>query len=55
MHVTGNGLFSQSKGRPNSDTRKKLKCSEFLNKKILELQKDFSLHDDPKEQNILGN
>ena len=48
MHVTGNGLFSQSKGRPNSDTRKKLKCSEFLNEKILELRKDLSLHDDTK-------
>ncbi len=48
MHVTGNRLFSQSKGRPNSDTRQKLKCSEFLNKKNLELQKDFSLHDDTK-------
>jgi hypothetical protein len=48
MHVTGNILFSQSKGPPNSDTRKKLKCSEFLNEKILELRKDLSLHDDTK-------
>ena len=48
MHVTGSGLFSQSKGRPYSNTRQKLKCSDFLNEKILELQKDFSLHDDTK-------
>ena len=48
MHVTGNGLLSQSKGRPNSETCQKLKCSEFLNTKILELRKDFSLHDDTK-------
>ena len=48
MHVTGNGLFSQSKGRPKSDSRQKLKCSEILNEKILELRKDFSLHDDTK-------
>ena len=48
MHVTGNGLFSQSKGRPKSDSRQKLKCSEVLNEKILQLRKDFSLHDDTK-------
>ena len=48
MHVTGSGLFSQLKGRPDSDTRQKLKCSDFLNEKILELRKDFSLHDDTK-------
>jgi len=46
MHVTGNGLFAQSKGRPKSDSRQKLKRSEILNEKILELRKDFSLHDD---------
>ena len=45
VHVTGNGLFSQSKGCPKSDSRQKLKCSEILNEKILELRKDFSLHD----------
>ena len=49
MHVTGNGLFSQSKGRPTkSDSRQKLKCSQILNEKILELRKDFALHDDTK-------
>ena len=48
MHVTGNGLFSQSKGRPKSDSHQKLKCSEILNEKIIELRKDFSLHDDTK-------
>ncbi len=48
MHVTGSGLFSQTKGRPDSETRQKLKCSDFLNEKILELRKDFSLHDDTK-------
>ena len=49
MHVTGNGLFSQSKGRPTkSDSRQKLQCSQILNEKILELRKDFSLHDDTK-------
>ncbi len=48
MHVTGRGLFSQTKGRPDSETHQKLKCSDFLNKKILELRKDFSLHDDTK-------
>ena len=48
MHVTGNGLFSQSKGRPKSDSRQKLKCSVALNDKLLQLRKDFSLHDDTK-------
>ena len=48
MHVTGNGLFSQSKGHPKSDSRQKLKCSVDLNEKILQLRKDFSLHDDTK-------
>jgi hypothetical protein len=48
MHVTGSGLFSQTKGRPDSETREKLKCSDFLNEKILKLRKDFSLHDDTK-------
>ena len=48
MQVTGSGLFSQTKGRPDSETRKKLKCSDFLNEKMLQLQKDFSLHDDTK-------
>jgi hypothetical protein len=33
VHVTGNGLFSQSKGRPKSDSRQKLKCSEIVNEK----------------------
>jgi len=41
-------LFSQSKGRPKSESSQKLKCSEILNEKILELRKDFSLHDDTK-------
>ena len=48
MHVTGSGLFSQRKGRPDSETRKKLKCSDFLNGKMLQLQKDFALHDETK-------
>jgi len=48
MHVTGKGLFSQSKGRPKSDSRQKLKCSVALNDKLLQLRKDFSLHDDTK-------
>ncbi len=48
MHVTGSGLFSQTKGRPDSETLQKLKCSDFLNEKILELRKYFSLHDDTK-------
>ena len=48
MHVTGSGLFSQTKGRPDSQTREKMKCSEFLNEKMLQLRKDFSLHDDTK-------
>jgi hypothetical protein len=37
--------FLNPKGLPNSDTCKKVKCSEFLNEKTVELQKDFSLHD----------
>ena len=48
MHVIGNGLFSQSKGHNKSDSHQKLKCSEVLNEKILQLRKDFSLHDDTK-------
>ncbi len=48
MHVTGSGIFSQTKGRPDSEIHQKLKCSDFLNEKNLELQKDFSLHEDTK-------
>ena len=48
MHVTGKGLFSQLKGRLKSDSRQKLKCSVALNDKLLQLRKDFSLHDDTK-------
>ena len=48
MHVTGSGLFFQTKGRPDSETRQKLRCSDYLNEKILELQKDFLLHDNTK-------
>ncbi len=48
MHVTGSGLFSQTTGRPDLETREKMKCSDFLNEKMLQLQKEFSLHDDPK-------
>ena len=48
MHVTGNGLFAQSKGHLDAETHTQQKCSDYLNVKILELQKDFSLHDDIK-------
>jgi hypothetical protein len=48
MHVSGSRLFSQTKGPPDSETPQRLKCSDFLNEKILELRKDFSLHDDTK-------
>ena len=48
MHVTGSGLFSQTKGRPDLESREIMKCSEFLNEKLLQLRKDFSLHDDTK-------
>jgi hypothetical protein len=42
-HVTGHGLFSQAKGRP---TRSPLPCLESFHEKIIELRKDFLLHDD---------
>ena len=48
MHVTGSRLFSQTKGHPDSGTRKKLTCSDYLNEKMRQLRKDFSLHDDTK-------
>jgi len=54
MHVTGNRLFSQSKGRPKSEECQKLKCSDILNEKILELRKDFALHDDTKMSVMLS-
>ena len=40
MHDTGNGLFAQSKGHPDLETHKHLKCSDYLSNKILELQKN---------------
>jgi hypothetical protein len=42
-HVTGHGLFSQAKGRP---TQSLLPCLESSHEKIIELRKDFLLHDD---------
>jgi hypothetical protein len=49
IHVTGHGLFSQAKGRPKGDSCIKLPCSDSLQEKMLELRKDFRLH------NNLGN
>ena len=42
MHVTGEGLFAQAKGRPE---RIRVPCLDSFHDKISQLRKDFRLHD----------
>ena len=48
MHVSGEGLFAHAKGRPTEETRIQLKCSDSILQKVLQLRKDFSIHDNTK-------
>jgi hypothetical protein len=38
----------QAKGRPTEETRIQLKCSDSILQKILQLRKDFAIHDNTK-------
>ena len=51
MHVTGEGLFSQAKGRPE---RTPLPCMDSYLDKILELRRDYRLHDDTQMMVLLS-
>jgi hypothetical protein len=51
MHVTGEGLFSQAKGRPE---RTPLPCMESYMDKILQLRKDYRLHDNTQMMVLLS-
>ena len=42
LHVTGEGLFAQAKGRPE---RIRVPCFDSFHDKISQLRKDFRLHD----------
>jgi hypothetical protein len=48
MHVSGEGIFVHAKGRPTEETRIQLKCSDSILQKILQLSKDFAIHDNTK-------
>ena len=48
MHVSGEGIFAHAKGRPTEETRIQLKCSDSILQKVLQLRKDFSIHDNTK-------
>jgi hypothetical protein len=41
IHVSGQGLFSESKGRPKGGSRIKLPCFDSMEDKMLELRRDF--------------
>ena len=41
IHVSGQGLFSEAKGRPKGGSRIKLPCSDSVQDKMLELRRDF--------------
>ena len=45
MHVSGEGIFAHAKGRPTEETRIQLKCSDSIEQKVLQLRKDFAIHD----------
>jgi hypothetical protein len=51
MHVTGEGLFSQAKGWPE---RTPLPCMESYMDKILQLRKDYRLHDNTQMMVLLS-
>ncbi len=46
MHVSGQGLISEAKGRPKGGSRIKLPFSDSKQEKMLELRRDFQLHND---------
>ncbi len=54
IHVTGQGLFSQAKGRLRGDSHIKLPCSDSMQDKMLELRKDFRLHNDTQMMVMLS-
>jgi hypothetical protein len=41
IHVSGQGLFSEAKGRTKGCSRIQLPCSDSMHDKMLELQRDF--------------
>ena len=48
MHVSGEGIFAHAKGRPREETRIQLKYSDSIKQKVLQLRKDFAIHDNTK-------
>ena len=48
MHVSGEGIFVHAKGRPTEETCIQLKCSDSVKQKVLQLRKDFAIHDNTK-------
>ncbi len=41
IHVSGQGLFSEAKGRSKGGSRIKLPCSDSMQDKMLELRRGF--------------
>jgi len=54
MHVSGEGIFAHAKGRPTEETHIQLKCSDSIQQKVLQLRKDFAIHDNTKMQAEAG-
>jgi hypothetical protein len=54
IHVSGQGLFSEAKGRPKGGSRIKLPFSDYMQEKMLELRRDFSLHNDTQMMVMLS-
>jgi len=48
VHVSGEGLFAHAKGRSTEETRIQLNCSDSIQQKVLQLRKDFAIHDNTK-------
>jgi hypothetical protein len=48
INVSGEGIFAHAKGRPTKETRIQLKCSDSIEQKVLQLRKDFAIHDNTK-------
>ncbi len=54
IHVSGQGLFSETKGRPKGGSWIKLPFSDSMQDKMLELRRDFWLHNDTQRMVMLS-
>jgi len=54
IHDTGKGLYAHAKGRPDGERTSQLNCPEILVEKLIELRKDFGLHNDTQMMVMLS-